>query len=65
VSGDDRSIRDVIDDIMVTMEMLERDLARLARSEQKKGRIMRILYWTDRMRDLLVELKTLAEKEES
>jgi len=61
----ERTLRDVIDDIMVSMDMLERELARLAREEEKKGRIMGILYWMDRMRDLLVELKVMSERREN
>lgn len=59
----DRSLRDVIDEIMVGMDMLEKELASLAREEEKKGRIVRIVYWMDRIRDLLVELKTLSERD--
>ena len=59
----DRSLRDVIDEIMVGMDMLEKELASLAREEERKGRIVRIVYWMDRIRDLLVELKTLSERD--
>ena len=59
----DRSLRDVIDEIMVGMDMLERELASLAKEEERKGRIVRIVYWMDKIRDLLVELKTLSERD--
>ena len=58
-----RSMRDVIDEIMVGMEMLERELASLAREEERKGKVVRVVYWMDRIRDLLVELKTLSERD--
>ena len=56
--SEERSIRDIIDDIMVRFEMLDRELSIFA-SESKtgKGRIARVRYWVEEIEDLLIELK--------
>lgn len=52
-----RSVRDIIDDILVRFEMLERELHSFSREEKYKGRIARIRDWVDDIHDLLIELK--------
>jgi len=53
----ERLVRDVIDDIMVRIAILESEIAAISRQEKYKGRIMRIFYTIEDIRDLLVELK--------
>ncbi len=55
---DERSVRDIIDDIMVRFEMLDRELSIFSReSEASKGKIARVRYWVEEIEDLLIELK--------
>ncbi len=52
--------RDLIDDLMVRLDMLERDLAVMAREERYKGRVLRLRDWIEDIRDIVVELKRVA-----
>ena len=52
-----RDSRDIIDDIMVQIDLLERDLAALSRTQKTKGRILNMFNRIERMRDLLIELR--------
>ena len=52
-----RDSRDIIDDIMVQIDLLERDLAALSRTQRTKGRILNMFNRIERMRDLLIELR--------
>ncbi len=55
--SEERTVRDIIDDIMVQMDLLESELARVSREEKYKGRMVNILYRIENIRDLLVELR--------
>ncbi len=57
----EREARDIIDDIMVRLEMLERELYSFSRDIRYKGRIARIRDWMDDIHDLLIELKHASE----
>jgi len=57
--NENRLVRDVIDDIMVRIDILESEIAAISNREQYKGRILRIFYTTEDIRSLLVELKTI------
>lgn len=60
-SGAERSVRDIIDDILVRFEMLERELYSFSSEARYKGRIARIRDWVDDIHDLLLELKKASE----
>ncbi len=62
MSREKRCVRDIIDDVMVSLDMLEGDLARISAKTEAKGHIVRARDWIERMRDLLVELKTVSEE---
>jgi len=54
----ERTVRDIIDDIMVRFEMLDRELSLFSReTEASRGRIARVRYWVEEIEDLLIELK--------
>ncbi len=57
----ERGVRDIIDDIMVRLEMLERELYSFSRDVRYKGRVARIRDWMDDIHDLLIELKHASE----
>ncbi len=62
---DDYEVFRLIDDIMVSLEMLEREVARLSPTVERKGIISNIRYWVERIRDNLVSLKVECERRES
>ena len=54
----ERTVRDIIDDIMVRFEMLDRELSLFSReTEASRGRIARVRYWVEEIEELLIELK--------
>jgi len=57
----DRCLRDIIDDVMVGLDMLEREIGRISRSMERKGQIHNMRYWIERVRDLMVEMKLRSE----
>jgi len=57
--NEDRLVRDVIDDIMVRIDILESEIAAISNKEKYKGRILRIFHTTEDIRSLLVELKLM------
>ncbi len=60
----DRTVRDIIDDIMVRFEMLDKELGILSRNNpENRGRIARVKYWMDEIEDLLIELKAATNRE--
>lgn len=57
-----RSERDIIDDIMVRLDVIESQVSLISRETRYKGRIMNIYVYMDDIRDLLAELKKRVEK---
>lgn len=56
-----RPVRDIIDDVMVRLEMLEREIQAISREERYKGRILRMRDWINEIYDLMIELKKASE----
>jgi len=54
---EERMLRDVIDDILVQMMILEGEIAEISKNEKYKGRIMRIFYTLENIHSLLIELR--------
>lgn len=65
VPDPDRTMRDIIDDILVRFEMLEKELYSFSKEARYKGRIARIRDWVDDIHDLLLELKKASESSQS
>ncbi|MCE4628909.1 MAG: hypothetical protein F7C82_01365 [Desulfurococcales archaeon] len=65
VPDQDRTMRDIIDDILVRFEMLEKELYSFSKEAKYKGRIARIRDWVDDIHDLLLELKKASESSQS
>ncbi|MCE4622083.1 MAG: hypothetical protein F7B19_02055 [Desulfurococcales archaeon] len=65
VPDQDRTMRDIIDDILVRFEMLEKELYSFSKEARYKGRIARIRDWVDDIHDLLLELKKASESSQS
>ncbi|MCE4618380.1 MAG: hypothetical protein F7C37_02935 [Desulfurococcales archaeon] len=65
VPDPDRTMRDIIDDILVRFEMLEKELYSFSKEAKYKGRIARIRDWVDDIHDLLLELKKASESSQS
>ncbi len=57
-----RSERDIIDDIMVRLDVIESQVSLISQETRYKGRIMNIYVYMDDIRDLLAELKKRVEK---
>jgi len=57
----ERCLRDIIDDVMVGLDMLEREIGRLSREIERKGQVYNMRYWIERVRDLMVEMKVRSE----
>ncbi len=58
----EREPRDIIDDIMVRLDLLENEISMISREARYKGRIMNMYVHMENIRDLLVELKKRTEK---
>ncbi len=56
-----RDARDVIDDIMVELDLLESELAIISKEEKHKGRMLNVLLHIESIRSLLIELKLITE----
>lgn len=65
VADPGRTMRDIIDDILVRFEMLEKELYSFSKEAKYKGRIARIRDWVDDIHDLLLELKKASESSQS
>jgi len=65
VPDPDRTMRDIIDDLLVRFEMLEKELYSFSKEAKYKGRIARIRDWVDDIHDLLLELKKASESSQS
>ncbi|NOZ31339.1 MAG: hypothetical protein GXO68_05280 [Crenarchaeota archaeon] len=65
VPDTDRTMRDIIDDILVRFEMLEKELYSFSKEARYKGKIARIRDWVDDIHDLLLELKKASESSQS
>ena len=61
VTAELRMPRDIIDDIMVEIDLLEKELAMLSLNQRHKGRILNMFYRIENIRDLLIELKKVSE----
>ncbi|MEB3789671.1 MAG: hypothetical protein GSR72_07255 [Desulfurococcales archaeon] len=56
--------RDIIDDIMVELDLLESQLALASKDFKHKGQILNIVLYIENIRTLLIELKQVTEQEE-
>ena len=62
MTSEARTPRDLIDNIMVEMDLLERELALLSLAQRHKGRILNMFYRIENIRGLLIELKKVSER---
>ncbi|MCE4607779.1 MAG: hypothetical protein F7B61_02320 [Caldisphaeraceae archaeon] len=53
-----KTIRELVDMVFVRLEMLEKDVYEMAKSESSRGKQISIEKWIEEIRDILNEIRT-------